>query len=464
MPYYSVRHRAARPPGAVTQRPLSSRRRWPETPTGMEVRVPGKISGFFRSLTQFNRSFWSANISELFERIAFYSMTTMLVLYLTTVRGIPEGAATRLSGNFGLVVYGLPVLSGFLADWLGYRRAFMLAYSLLAVGYLLIGQLTTYWGIAGALLLVAMGASIVKPTVTGTVQKTSVTAMAAVGFSIYYMLVNIGSFIAHNLAGQVSDRIGVIPVFYFSTGAAIIALLLILGLFREPAPKPPAEGQEAKPQEQKSLSSFLGDFLKVIVNVRLMLLFLFVAGFWSMFFQFYNALPLYVTQDLGETRSLYGFIVSLDAAAIVCFQVIVGYLVRNMKTPVAVLMGVVIAAVGVMVIGAVASPWSIGLGILIFAIGEMAYAAHFYKYLGDMAPPDQVGMYMGFAFLPIALGSFFSGLMASPVANFARETLGNPQLMWVLFGLVGIVSAIGIWLLTVFAKPQPSTEEVTTTG
>ena len=161
----------------------------------------GRVGGFFRSMREFNQSFWSANVSELFERVAFYGMTAMLVIYLHDVRGVSESAAIALNGNFGLVVYSLPVLSGVIADWLGYRKGFLLAYVCLGVGYLLVGQFTTYWTIAGALLLVAFGASIVKPTVTGTVQKTCLSAQAAVGFSIYYMLVNIGGFLGPNISG-----------------------------------------------------------------------------------------------------------------------------------------------------------------------------------------------------------------------------------------------------------------------
>ena len=74
-----------------------------------------RIMNFFRSLATFNRSFWSANVSELFERVAFYGMTTMLVLYLTEVRGISDAAATSMNGNFTFIVYFLPVFAGVIA-------------------------------------------------------------------------------------------------------------------------------------------------------------------------------------------------------------------------------------------------------------------------------------------------------------------------------------------------------------
>ena len=196
------------------------------------------LKRFFKSLGGYSRPFWVANISELFERIAFYGTTSMLVLYLSENRGIDKGEAQRLGGIFGGLVYSLPVLSGVLADLMGYRRALMLAYALLATGYFLVGQLDTYWAIAGALLVVALGASLVKPTITGTVQKTCSESQRAVGFSIYYTLVNVGGGLGPQIAGRLrkafDPRIG----FYVSSAAALVALVLIAVAFRKPIEGP----------------------------------------------------------------------------------------------------------------------------------------------------------------------------------------------------------------------------------
>jgi MFS family permease len=88
-----------------------------------------------------------------------------------------------------------------------------------------------------------------------------------------------------------------------------------------------------------------------------------------------------------------------------------------------------------------------GIGIVGFSIGEMIYSAHFYRYLGSIAPKDQIGMYMGFAFLPIALGYFLAGLIGGPIYAFFKETMHAPQMMWFAFAVVGIVSAGGMLLL-----------------
>ena len=433
-------HRAIEPQG------------WIVCPAGGARRIAliDRIRGFFLSLRAFERPFWTANLSELFERIAFYGMTTILVLYLTKSRGFESSVAIVIGGYFGLLTYGLAAISGFVADLIGYRRAMMLAYSLLAVWYFLTGQSHGFVPILGSLLLVAIGASLIKPAITGTVQKTCSEAQRPVGFSIYYMLVNVGGFIGPNLSGQVRDGIGVEAVFMFSAGAALVALLLAAFVFREP-------GGARNAGPPKRFSAFLGDFLKVFANPRLVLLFLFVAGFWSMFFQFYGPLPLYFTDDLKGSSRLLGFVISLDAAAIVCLQVFVGYLVRNLDPARAILLGVLISSAGVALIGVVPSVAMVAAGVLVFSVGEMIYSAHFYRYLGSIAPPDQVGMYMGFAFLPIALGYFLAGLVGGPVLAFCRETLHLPQAMWFAFAGVGVVSALGLGLMaTVFRPKEPA--------
>ena len=399
------------------------------------------LKRFFKSLGGYSRPFWVANISELFERIAFYGTTSMLVLYLSENRGIDKGEAQRLGGIFGGLVYSLPVLSGVLADLMGYRRALMLAYALLATGYFLVGQLDTYWAIAGALLVVALGASLVKPTITGTVQKTCSESQRAVGFSIYYTLVNVGGGLGPQIAGRLrkafDPRIG----FYVSSAAALVALVLIAVAFRKPI-----EG----PGERKSLVNFGKDFLRVVSNWRLVALFVLVAGFWVMFFSLYGPFPLYIKGPVHGDDVDVGNLQSIESLGVICLTVVIGFLTRRLPANRAFMIGVLLGAIAMVIVGLYPSLYVAAGGVFVLALGEITYSAHFYKYLGDMAPPDQVGMYMGFAFLPIALGYFTSGQLGAALGDLP------PRLLWLSFAGVGLVGVVGIFLLTEVFKPKAS--------
>lgn len=395
----------------------------------------------------FTQPFWIANTSELFERVAFYGTTSMLVLFLTKTRGLEEGEAMRLNGAFGMLVYGLPVLSGFIADLIGYRRALLAAYTLLATGYFLVSRLSGYWPIAGALLIVAFGASLVKPTITGTVQKTCDESRRAVGFSIYYTLVNVGGFLGPQIAGRVGKAIGPTTPFLVCSAAAGLALVLVAIAFRMPA--------ELEQGERKSFAAFGRDFLRVVSNGRLIALFALVSGFWINFFSLYGAFPLYITKQLGGDETDVANLLSVESFGVILLTVAVGALTKNLKASRAFLIGVLLGAAGMAMIGLYPSMIVAGLGVFIIALGEITYSAHFYKYLGDMAPPDQVGMYMGFAFLPIAVGYFGSGY----IGGWLRAlTVADPRMIWFAFGAIGVAASAGIFLLTeVWRAREPAT-------
>ena len=386
----------------------------------------------------FGKPFWAANISELFERIAYYGMAPVLVPYLVQVRHFDESAAIRVGGNLGFVVYGLTILSGMLADWLGYRRAMMLAYVSLAAGYLGVWHAPSFPAVVGALTLVAFGASIIKPAITGTVQRTCSEERRPVGFSIYYMLVNVGGFLGPIVSGAVAVSFGLALVFPTCAAAIAIALMLVLLLYRGAA-------QAIEPPKRR-LGELARDFLGILTTPRLMTLFFLVAGFWSLFFQFFGAFTTYLTTDLRLTQFWANAVIAIDAGLIVGLQVVVGYVTRNWTTARAVWIAAFVGTAGFGVIGLGMSPWTAGAGVVVFAIGEMIYSAHFYKYLGGLAPAGQEAMYLGFAFLPIALGSLIAGWIGGPIAAWARTTLHQPEKMFWAFGAVGLAAAVGLWL------------------
>ena len=401
-----------------------------------------RVVAFFRSFAGFSRPFWAANLSELFERVAYYGMAPSLVPYLTEERHFGAGAAIFIGGNLGFIVYLLPILSGILADALGYRRAMLLAYVCLGVGYLGVTAAPGLVLVILALLAIAFGASIIKPAITGTVQRTCNDEQRPVGFSIYYTLVNIGGFLGPNVAGAVTTAFGIAAVFPASAAAILLALLLVVALYKDPS------GATEAPRQ--TFDKRLKDFGGILATPRLMTLFVLVAGFWSLFFQFFGAFTLYLTEDLGLTRARANFVISIDAALVVALQVIIGYLVRHWPTARAVWFGALMGTIGFGVMGIGKTQTFAIAGVALFAIGEIVYSAHFYKYLGSLAPKGQEGMYLGVAILPIALGSLVAGWVGGPILSWARDTLGHPEKMFWGFGAIGFVAALGLWAHATF--------------
>src|SRR5207249_8232281 len=128
----------------------------------------------------FERPFWVANFTEIFERVAYYGTTAVLAIYLSEQLRFSSELTGWLVGTFGLVVWFLPILGGTLADRFGFRRALMFAYLIMAIGYFLLGSLTAPWMqsirvaltdkwlVLAILMIPALGPGVVQPCVSGT--------------------------------------------------------------------------------------------------------------------------------------------------------------------------------------------------------------------------------------------------------------------------------------------------------
>src|SRR3954463_13115947 len=126
--------------------------------------------------TGFERPFWVANITELFERLSYYAAFASLARYLVETLHFPTKQATTLAGLFGGAVWLLAAFGGgSLADRLGFRRALSVAYLILSISYFLLGSLGTSWltpvrtampltVLVIVLLLPAFGVALVKPS------------------------------------------------------------------------------------------------------------------------------------------------------------------------------------------------------------------------------------------------------------------------------------------------------------
>ncbi|HQN09459.1 MAG TPA: hypothetical protein PK569_17995, partial [Thermoanaerobaculia bacterium] len=195
---------------------------------------------------RFPAVFWTANVTELFERAAYYSMASFVVIYLGQL-GLGEYWPSNLNSVLWTLVYFLPILSGTIADQVGFRKSLLVAFVLLAAGYMLMGspvwfggaklaptvgkEFTASSGLVGVLvagiLLIGIGGSVIKPCISGTVQKTS-GALATLGFAIFYMIINIGSLFGRGTAYVVRTRPDVVLILAVVAVCGVAAALLTL--------------------------------------------------------------------------------------------------------------------------------------------------------------------------------------------------------------------------------------------
>src|SRR5207248_11116642 len=194
----------------------------------------------------FERPFWVANITELFERLSYYAAFASLARYLHETLMFPVQQASGLAGLFGGLVWFLAAFGGAVADRLGFRRALSVAYLILSCSYFLLGSLGASWIaplrehiplvglVTFVLMLPALGIALVKPAIVGTTARASKENVRSIGYSIYYTLVNIGGAAGPIVASWVHRHMSVENVFRVAALSVFLMFFAVLLFFKEP--------------------------------------------------------------------------------------------------------------------------------------------------------------------------------------------------------------------------------------
>ena len=395
----------------------------------------------------FGRPFWVANVTELFERLAYYGASAVLAIYLSEQLHFSKELTGWMMGIFGFVVWFLPVLGGSLADRFGFRRALMFAYLVMTVGYFLLGSLsapwmqaarralTDKWLVLGILMIPALGPAVVKPCVAGTTARASADNVRSMGYSIYYTIVNIGGTLGPVMAWLVRKQLGLgmANVFRVSALSVFLMFLATLLFFREPAT--PGE------QQVESVGAAVRNMFVVLGNFRFVLFLLIFSSFYIVFWQEFVSAPLFL-RGYVDPNANADLLLSIDALTVICFQILVAYLTRKIPAFPAMTLGLLISSLSWLILAI--HPTTIGLiaALVVLALGEITQSSRYYEYISRLAPSGQQGLYMGYAFLPIAIGYFVAGPLGGYLLHQFGDVLHRPQRMWWAVTGVGFAGTV----------------------
>ncbi|MBV9610436.1 MAG: MFS transporter [Acidobacteria bacterium] len=397
----------------------------------------------------FERPFWVANVTELFERLSYYAAFASLARYLNETLQFPVQQASSLAGWFGGAVWFLAAFGGAVADRMGFRRALSLAYLILSIAYFLLGSIAAPWLAPvrnamplGALLgfilfLPALGIALVKPAVVGTTGRSSAENVRSIGYSFYYTLVNIGGAAGPLVASWVHKHLSVENVFRVAALAVFAMFFAVLLLFREP--------QSDAAAKATSLGHTARNFLTVITNPRFMLFLLIFSGYWVVYWQEFITLPLYVTRFVdphADTERL----LATGPVVVIALTVAINLVTRKIPSLAAVALGTLISALAWILLVVHPTVPFVVLTLVGVALGEITLSPRYYEYISRLAPAGQQGTYMGFAFLPIGIGSFIAGPVGGWLLHRYGETAHRPAMIWWAVAGIGVATALLLFL------------------
>jgi len=293
-------------------------------------------------------------------------------------------------------------------------------------------------------MLPALGIALVKPCVVGTTARASKENVRSIGYSIYYTMVNIGGASGPYVASWAHRHLGVENVFRVAALSVFAMFFVVLLFFRDPKRKT----DEPAP----SISATLGNFITVVSNARFMLFLLIFTGYWIVFWQQYTSLPGYIHTYISAKADVELILIT-DALVVICLTLVVNYLIRKLPAFQAIIVGTLITSLAWLILAFQPTVVGAVLSIFVLALGEITQQPRYYEYISRLAPPGQQGTYMGFAFLPIGIGSLIGGWFGGRVMHHFGEVAHQPQRAWWVISGVGVLTALLLWIYDRVIKP-----------
>jgi dipeptide/tripeptide permease len=209
-----------------------------------------------------------------------------------------------------------------------------------------------------------------------------------------------------------------------------------------------------------------------------------MSGFFFVYNQVYNVLPLYAKRVI-ETNPAMDLYTAANPFVIVTLQLAITQFFGKMRAIRSIVVGTIIIGVSMLInvypiyaaggMRLVVANWlPLGsvfliLTVALIAFGELFTSARMYEYIGSVAPKGQEGLFLGYANLPLAIGSFTGGPVGAYIFNdiMAKGATTRPDgllelvpaqnaLGWIILMSVGFVSALAMWLFNRWLERQPA--------
>jgi MFS family permease len=384
---------------------------------------------------EYPRQFWVLVVGMFIDTLGRTILNPFLMLYVTKRFDVGMTEVGVLYGLMSVANTLGNTLGGALADRLGRKGMMILGLVISGLSSLALGLVGTFELFFAVVVFVGLFASIGFPAQQAMVADLLPEEKRSGGFGIFRVVANMAWILGPVIGGLLAIR-SYMPLFVcdavFSTITAGILLLAV----RETRPAP----REGEP-EQTMAQTFAGyrDVLRDGTYV------LFIGACILMtivYLQLYSTLGVYLRDTHGLSEQAYGYLMSMNATAVVLLQIPIARRVAGYRPMMMMALGTLLYAVGFGMYGLFSSYAPFALAMFIITVGEMIVMPTAQALVAKIAPEDMRGRYMavfGFSWLiPQATGPLLAGLIMDNA---------DPRWVWHAAGLVGLVAAAAFTLL-----------------
>ena len=448
----------------------------------------------FAVLKQATREFWIVQFSIFADSLAYFAMTTILTMYFTTTIGFNDEQSGAIVGVWTLMITISIFVAGFVSDYIGIKKSFLIAIGILAASRFFMGVAPLMfdgdilkYSTVGVIMLASFGSALVVPVNMTAMKRYTNKETRSVAFNMYYVIMNLGGVLAgyliwgtREIVGEVNSYMAIFDVAAVIYIFAFAAMLFLRGDNYQDLDEETEEEKAKAVERAATKRSFLQMVREVFSESLFWKFILFVTlttgaklGFANMFL----LMPKYYMRVMTTDVS-YGILNSMNPAIIVVGLIIATPIIKKFNVVTLIVVGTIVSAISMLPMALpldvlIQIPgitsyddaywFVIVLQIVIFSLGEIIWSPRLMEYTALIAPKEKIGSYMSLAALPqfIAkpLNGFLSGYLLmhycydgvkAKIETGSLSYTESPEIMWIFYFLIALSTPISILLLRKF--------------
>jgi MFS family permease len=357
---------------------------------------------------------------------------------------------------------------GATVDWIGVRKAILIALFSFLIGRILLtlapgagpagiwnsAHLVAMLGIFGIII----GLGIYQPACYSAVRRFTNEKTAAMGFAMLYGLMNLGGFLPGLISPPVRHAHGILGVYWVYIALTALEIVLVAFILTrkviESASSNYRTQAEQKKEEQESLKNKVKYYIKNIPlkDARFMFFIFILIPVQTLFAHNWLTLPQYFNRAFtGYVSENFEFFVNFNPLLIFILAPMVAALTSKKDTYKMMIIGTLIMAAPTFILATGPTIYSAFAYLIIMTIGEAIWQPRFLQWIAEIAPKNMTGIYMGIGQFPWFLTKFITSLYSGwfltkfcPI-NTPVEQL-NTETMWFIYGCIAILSPLTLFL------------------
>jgi MFS family permease len=134
--------------------------------------------------------------------------------------------------------------------------------------------------------------------------------------------------------------------------------------------------------------------------------------------------------------------------------VVINVMMQRVPAFTAIILGTLLTSLAFVILILHPTVFGVVVTLVVVALGEITQSPRYYEYISRLAPPGQQGTYMGFAFLPLGVGSLVAGPLGGFLLHHFGEVKHQPQMMWWTVIGIGVLTTVLLWIYDKTLRPK----------